>query len=84
MPLYKRKPSDPIEAVQFVDPAELPHGVSEHWSNSGERYWTVTTMQGENVRVRPGEWIVAERGCGGARHYPVAADEFQRLYEPVQ
>ncbi len=39
----------------------------------------VTTLQGEDVHVRPGEWIVTERG--GGRHYPIARDEFERLYE---
>lgn len=80
MSLYKRKPSEPIEATQFVDPSELPNGVSEHKTGLGQSYWAVTTMQGQSVRVSPGEWIVNERGCGGARHYPIADDEFRRLY----
>lgn len=84
MALYKRKPSEPIEAELFVDPQKPPRGVAEHDAASGERYFTVTTIQGQSVRVHPGEWIVAERSGGGQRFYPIAPSEFDRLYEPCQ
>ena len=84
MALYKRKPSDPVDAEQFTDQWNPPRGVAEHKSKSGETYFTVLTIQGQSVRVHPGEWIVAERGGGGERFYPIAPDEFARLYEPHQ
>jgi hypothetical protein len=80
MAIYKRKPSEPIDAEQFTDQWNPPRGVTECKASAGETYFTVTTMQGQNVRVHPGEWIVAER-CGGERYYPIAPDEFERLYE---
>lgn len=43
----------------------------------------VTTAQGQNVTIQPGEWIIQERegqtGC-----YPCKADVFEATYEPVE
>jgi len=42
----------------------------------------VTTIQGQRVKIFPGEWVVAE--SDGKHFYPVANSVFQTLYEPAE
>ena len=78
MPYFRRKPSPPIEANQYLEGKPVPNGVQFRELENGMRIAYVTTHQGVKVSVRPGEWIVTERG---GRYYPISDDEFQRLYE---
>lgn len=45
-------------------------------------FHVVKTMQGQEVRVKVGEWIVKE--TNGPGYYPIAESEFPRTYEPVE
>lgn len=67
-----------IEAEQFKDDNSLPPGVKFNDSLGHH----VTTMQGWNVCVSVGEWIVKD-GKEPGRYYPIDDDEFQRTYEPA-
>lgn len=77
MPHYRRKPTV-IDAEQFVHAIAPPRGVMFH-HQFGKHF--VTTIQGQDVFVQPGEWIVAE--ADGKHYYPIADAEFRRIYEPV-
>jgi hypothetical protein len=89
MPRYRNRPRT-IEAVQF-DPdgahrLELPEGVTgipspgaDNWAYEGNLFF-VTTIQGRQVPIKEGEWIVTE--ADGVHHYPIKADQFEKLYEP--
>ena len=67
---YRSKPSEvsayqlTAEMVQSGHP--LPPGVMRH--HSFENGCFVTTVQGQDVEVKPGEWIVQEDD--GVHHYP--------------
>lgn len=81
---YKSKPSE-VSAYQLT-PAmvqkgnPLPPGVMRH--HSFDNLCFVTTIQGQNVEVRPGEWIAQEGD--GVHHYPIADEVFRRKYEPIE
>lgn len=77
MALYTRKPTT-VDAEQFTDPRNPPRGVSPH----AYLDFAVTTLQGVKVGVRVGEWIVRE-AANPERFYPIADDEFRRIYEPT-
>ncbi len=79
MPYFRRRPSPPIEANQYIADQPSPSGVKFKTLENGVRVAYVTTKQGQDVAVMPGEWIVTEQG--GVRHYPIDNEEFQRLYE---
>lgn len=93
MPRFQNKPRL-IEANQFLGEPGVP-GVEERWEMveptdappgfQNEAYlarlYFVTTMQGQKVTVKPGEWIVLE--SDRVHYYPIADAEFRRLYEPV-
>ena len=67
-----------IEANQFKN-GECVLGVRTR--EDGSCY--VVTIQGEEVNVKHGEWIIVENPPGdGTRAYPCAADVFERNYEP--
>jgi hypothetical protein len=82
MPIFKRKPTL-VDAEQFLDPDNPPRGVEiTHLDDpSMNRRHHVTTMQGRQVDVSVGEWIVAE--ADGVHFYPIANAEFERIYEPT-
>lgn len=65
-----------IEAEQWTDFDRPPTGVYM----KGVHH-VVKTIQGQEVPVRVGEWIVKE--ASGAGHYPIEEAEFKRLYEPA-
>lgn len=67
-----------IEAEQFTSEDSLPPGVK--FNDSLGHY--VTTMQGRNVCVSVGEWIVKD-GAEPGRYYPIDDAEFQDAYEPA-
>jgi len=73
---YRRKPTV-IEAEQFTA-EHTPQGVN--WASVG-RFHYVVTIQEIKVPVSPGEWIVKE--ADGIHYYPIADEEFRRIYEPV-
>lgn len=75
MPKYRKKPVV-VEAVQWFPFVTIP-GVDT--SRLGEA--TVTTIQGRQVNISPGEWVITE--SDGIHHYPCSSEEFSRLYEPV-
>ena len=79
-----------IEAEQFNPPYQIPKGVINVYKMGsgtvGNPTWytgEVWTIQGEKVRVIPGEWIVEEPDMEG-RYYPIADEVFRRKYEPVK
>lgn len=74
MPIYRRKPTT-VDAVQFTDIEKPPRGVQ--FINGR---FAVTTLQGQVVGVKVGEWIVQERS-NSQRFYPVADEEFRKIYE---
>ena len=78
MAIYRRKPTE-VDAEQFTSVSSPPRGV--RWSATSEMY-LVTTLQGMEVGVRIGEWIVREP-ANPERFYPIADVEFQRIYEPT-
>lgn len=96
MPKYIKKPIE-VEAYQFTedmvkahlfDKAPLPPGVKLMRAdyNDAERSLiafsaTVLTIQGQNVKVSPGEWIATEPD--GIHHYPIADEVFRKSYDPV-
>lgn len=92
---YRSKPSeieayqltDALIAAHILDGAPLP-GVRVASSNSHRErreVWGtsqyVKTIQGQEVKVSPGEWIVQERD--GVHYYPIADDVFRRKYDPA-
>lgn len=80
MAKFKSK-SVEIEANQFLKRGECPLGVMTR--ENGEHY--VVTVQGQEVTVEPGEWIILENPPGdGTRAYPCKADVFERRYEPLK
>ena len=90
MAKYRRR-STVVEAVQFDPCGEhrltLPDGVegvpgacADNWAYSGCTFY-VTTIQGVRTPITAGEWVVTE--SDGVHHYPCAAAEFARLYEPA-
>lgn len=77
--LFQRRPSGTIEAEQLIDPSDtLPRGVKV--SPDGASLY-VTTIQGVNVIVKPGEWILPEPD--GEHFYPCSNEEFKARYEPA-
>lgn len=77
MAIYRRKPTT-VDAEQFTDATNPPRGVSPH----AYLDFSVTTLQGMNVGVRVGEWIVREPS-NPERFYPIADAEFRKIYEPT-
>ena len=92
---YRSKPSE-VEAYQLtaeriaahlLDEAPLPgvrvtssnihRGRREVWGTSQ----SVTTIQGQDVPVSPGEWIVQEPD--GVHYYPISDAIFRAKYEPA-
>ena len=65
-----------IEAEQWTDFDHPPPGVYMRGV-----YHVVKTIQGQEVPVSVGEWIVKE--SGGPGYYPIEEAEFDRLYEPA-
>lgn len=45
---------------------------------NNEDYCEVTTIQGQHVKVSPGEWIITERD--GIHHYPCDDKVFKSTY----
>ncbi len=72
--LYKNKPRI-IKAVQWLPGIEVP-GVTE---DNGDYF--VTTIQGQQVKISPGEWIIQE--SDDIHYYPCSNSQFQKLYEPI-
>lgn len=84
MAKFRRKPTV-VDAEQFLSFHNPCRGVTVHkWGSNGEIKYTayVITMQRAVVSVVLGEWIIAERD--GKHFYPIAADEFEKVYEPVE
>lgn len=94
---YRKKPVV-VEAERFTqehaeshlfDGAPLPTGVNvgSYQCNAEERTinfarFYVTTIQGQEVSVSPGEWIIAEGD--GEHFYPCEPGIFEATYEPVE
>lgn len=93
MPKFKRKPSDPIEAVQFdgkmtTDLADFIGECIEGLpADMGKHNWDEPTMtlrlwnseERQHIKVPAGHWI-AKGGAG--EFYPISEERFQALYEP--
>lgn len=80
---YRSKPSE-VSAYQLTEAMvakgnPLPPGVMRH--HQFDNLCFITTVQGQDVEVKPGEWIVQE--ADGIHHYPVADDVFDRKYERI-
>lgn len=78
MPLFRSKQKI-IDAKQLVDKAKPPRGVRV--DNGGNLY--VETIQGQQVDVKVGEWIVDEGD--GIHFYPIADETFRgpKGYDPL-
>ena len=76
---YRAIARNVIYAEQFTSKTEPPPGVflSKSLACSGNH--VVKTIQGQEVPVSVGEWIVKEEN--GPGYYPIDDAEFQRLYE---
>lgn len=75
-----RKKQIVVEANQFLKRGECPLGVRTR--ENGEHY--VVTVQGQEVSVQEGEWIIIEDPPGdGTRAYPCDRDVFSKTYEPM-
>ncbi len=78
--------TETIYAEQFLPPGKIPDGVMNVRliSVGDTKLYTgqVTTIQGEVVVIKSGEWVVREKQ-DPSRHYPVADDVFRDKYEPV-
>jgi hypothetical protein len=91
VPKFRKKPVV-REAEQYDGPSSvgmnepLPHApagvVWFAFDNSGERYPVVKTAGGQRVRIKPGDWVLAEPN--GRGHYPCDPDIFAAEYEPVE
>lgn len=90
MPLFRKKPQ-PVEAWQYMGPDQLsadcalptaPRGV--HFSvidRAGTRHAFVTTINGDQVRVRHRDWVITEPD--GEHHYPCTDKVFRKTYDPA-
>lgn len=66
-----------VEANQFFHGATAPIGVRTR--ENGSCY--VVTLQGEEVNVSPGDWIILENPPGdGTRAYPCSDEVFRKRY----
>jgi hypothetical protein len=76
---YQRKPNAfvPFEANRALAGAMMVLGVKPR--EDGTYY--VTTIQGRDVDVSPGEWIIQEPD--GEHYYPCSDEIFRERYEPV-
>ena len=79
MPIYRRKPTT-VQAEQFTDYTRPCAGVKIRYDRPSPTAY-VTTMQGQDVDVKIGEWIAKE--ASGDGYYPIADAEFRRIYESV-
>jgi len=61
--------------------ANPPRGVERHYMHGKYPVEFVRTMQGREVPVSVGEWIIKE--ASGEGYYPIADEEFRRIYEPT-
>jgi hypothetical protein len=81
MAKYKSKPII-IEAEQWFPnkSVDVVMCLPEPFPKDGYYYY-VRTINGENVRIHPGEWIITEPD--GIHHYPCKPDIFEKRYEPL-
>lgn len=70
-----------VEDVGGDSPLFLDYAAAEQWPADPLVFGWVTTIQGQRVKIHPGEWVVTE--SDGVHHYPIKADEFDVLYEAV-
>lgn len=79
MATFQRRPGTviPFEANRYEREGELVQGMMSR--EDGTVY--VRTLQGRDVDVSPGEWIVQE--TDGVHYYPCADSVFQERYEPA-
>lgn len=77
MATYKRRPDSlaPFEANRYETEGVLVQGMQGR--PDGSVY--VQTLQGRDVDVNPGEWIIQEPD--GEHYYPCADSVFQERYE---
>lgn len=90
MPKFRSKPTE-IEAWRYTEmevaPDWLRKAVSDGDVVARQNYdegcleLRLTTVQGQWVYAKPGEWIIRENVEG--RFYPCADDVFQQHYEAV-
>lgn len=81
MEKYVAKERKTIYAAQFnPENGEIPEGVYNVRPWQGTTLGTVRTIQGQEITVHPGEWIVREPQDPN-RHYPVDKDYFAEHYE---
>lgn len=76
MKKYKSKPTT-IMAEKFVKDGPLQNGV-----RLNDMGYYVTTLQGQNVKLTDGDWIISE-GVEG-RYYPCSDEVFKAKYEEVK
>jgi hypothetical protein len=69
-----------VEAEQWFPGKEIP-GV-KIWPECLGPTPYVTTMQGQQVTIKAGEWIIQEGD--GIHAYPCDPGRFEQIYEPVE
>ncbi len=72
---YKSKPNE-VEAEQWFPGKDIP-GVKLRYGK--DPY--VTTIQGQQVFIKPGEWIIQEGD--GVHAYPCDPEVFKKRYDPI-
>ena len=74
MARYRSKPRE-VEAIQW----QLGMEVKGLLEGCGCAY--AITIQGEHVKIRPGDWVITEPD--GIHHYPCAPEVFTANYELI-
>lgn len=77
MSKWIRKSDNVFEAEQHSE-NNLTKGV--HYRPDGSTY--VTTIQGREVDISPGEWAIQE--LDGEHYYPCSDEIFRALYDPLE
>lgn len=73
--------SGPVEDLSEDATLFLDYAATCEWLKNPGPTAFVTTIQGRNVEISPGEWVIAEPD--GVHFYPCKADVFEATYEPV-
>lgn len=71
---------EPAEPLDFDDALFLNYALLAGWAKVPVAKPFVTTIQGNDVPISPGEWVVDEGD--GEHFYPIAAEKFELLYRP--
>lgn len=83
MPTFRKKHIE-IEAEQFWPGKPVPFGERGTYVKcSATNRWYVRTSMGQRLLLKPGDWVVIERGRDHPA-YVLKDDIFQMLYEGIE